>query len=86
MDIETKKTLPVLFSYEKTRILSARISQLERGASTTVTKEDLGPNTLFISKEIARKELELDIIPIKIKRTLPNGDVEYWSTNEFDIK
>lgn len=80
-----KKTTPKLFSNERTKILSIRISQLERGAKTKITRDQLG-DEVFIPRNIAIKELELDLIPMKIVRTLPDGTKEYWKTEEFDYK
>lgn len=80
-----KKTTPKLFSNERTKLLSIRISQLERGAKTKITREQLG-DIAFIPRNIALKELELDLIPMKVVRILPDGTKEYWKTEEFEYK
>lgn len=85
-EYEDKVTLPVLFDNERTKILGVRISQLNRGAFTVITRKDFGPNEKFITENIALKELEQDKIPLKIVRNLPNGDKEYWRTCEFEYK
>jgi len=81
----SKKTIPKLFPNERTKILAIRISQLERGAKTNITEKDI-PDKLYIPENIAVKELELDLIPMKIVRMLPNGTKEYWKTEEFEYK
>ena len=83
--MSSKKTIPMLFPNERTKILAIRISQLARGAKTDILETDL-PNELYIPRNIAIKELELDKIPMKIVRTLPDGTKEYWKTEEFEYK
>ena len=83
--MDSKKTIPILFSNERTKILAIRISQLERGAKTYIKETDI-PDQSYIPRNIAIKELELDKIPMKIVRTLPNGEKEYWKTEEFEYK
>jgi len=83
--MDTKKTTPILFSNERTKLLAIRISQLERGAKTKITENDI-PDESYIPRNIAIKELELDLIPMKIVRILPDGTKEYWKTDEFEFK
>ena len=73
-------TKPVLFLYERVRILGTRARQLSRGAKPMLLGvEHLSP------KEIARKELEHKMIPFIIVRTLPNGKKENWYLKELEI-
>ena len=83
--MNSKKTTPILFSNERTKLLSIRISQLERGAKTKITEDDI-PNQAYIPRNIAIKELEMDLIPMKVVRILPDGSKEYWKTEEFEYK
>ncbi len=70
---------PKLTKYEKVRILSTRTKQLAMGAPPFVknvyTKSPL---------EIAEIELSLNMIPLKIKRPMPNNTYEIWSLNELE--
>ena len=82
--MDDKRTTPILFPSERTKLLAVRISQLERGAKTQILPEDI-PNTSFIPRNIAIKELERHLIPMKVVRELPDGTKEYWKTEEFEM-
>lgn len=79
--IKTKRlSKPVLFKYEKVRILSTRARQLAQGA-----KQMIKNTTGLSSKEIALMELKQKLIPMKIIRPIPNAGVETWSLSELEI-
>jgi len=61
---------PVLTRFEKARIMGARALQLSQGAPPFIEI----PPTARTSLDIAMEELDQRIIPIVIKRVLPNGD------------
>lgn len=61
---------PVLTRFEKARIMGARALQLSLGAPTFIPI----PKGARTSLDIAMEELERRVIPIIIRRTLPNGD------------
>ena len=63
---------PVLTRFEKARIMGARALQLSLGAPPFIEI----PATAKISLDIAMEELDQRIIPIVIKRVLPNGDYQ----------
>lgn len=63
---------PTLTRFEKARILGARALQLSLGAPPFITI----PANARTSLDIALKELEDRVIPIVIKRRLPNGDYQ----------
>jgi len=71
-------TNPRLTRYEMVRILGERTKQLTMGAKALVKNI----NNLSYD-EIAIEELKLDMIPIKIKRPLPNNKIEIWDLNEL---
>ena len=71
-------TNPRLTRYEMVRILGERTKQLTMGAKALVKNS----NNLSYD-EIAVEELKLDMIPIKIKRPLPNNKIEIWDLNEL---
>ncbi len=58
--------------YEIARIIGARALQLAMGAPMLLklTEEDLG-KIRFNTVEIAKKEFEKDLLPITIRRPLP---------------
>lgn len=63
---------PILTRFEKARIMGARALQLSQGAPPFIEI----PATARTSLDIAMEELEQKIIPIVIKRRLPNGDYQ----------
>ena len=63
---------PTLTRFEKARIMGARALQLSLGAPPFIAI----PKTARISLDIAMEELEKRVIPIVIRRVLPNGDYQ----------
>ena len=63
---------PTLTRFEKARIMGARALQLSQGAPPFIEI----PKTAHTSLDIALDELEKRVIPIIIRRTLPNGDYQ----------
>ena len=74
LEIEGKILIgpPTLTRFEKARIMGARALQLSLGAPTFI---DI-PETATTSLDIAMEELEQRLIPISIRRVLPNGDFQ----------
>ena len=71
---------PTLTRFEKARIMGARALQLSQGAPPFI---DI-PVSAATSLDISMKELEERVIPITIRRVLPNGD--YQNIPLFDFK
>ena len=71
---------PTLTRFEKARIMGARALQLSLGAPPFI---DI-PVTAATSLDISMKELEERVIPITIRRVLPNGD--FQNIPLFDFK
>ena len=71
---------PTLTRFEKARIMGARSLQLSLGAPPFI---DI-PVSATTSLDISMKELEERVIPITIRRVLPNGD--YQNIPLFDFK
>ena len=71
---------PTLTRFEKARIMGARALQLSLGAPPFI---DI-PENATTSLDISIKELEKRVIPITIRRVLPNGD--YQNIPLFDFK
>jgi DNA-directed RNA polymerases I, II, and III subunit RPABC2 len=63
---------PTLTRFEKARIMGARALQLSLGAPPFIPI----PKTARISLDISMEELEQRVIPITIRRVLPNGDYQ----------
>ena len=63
---------PVLTRFEQARVMGARALQLSQGAPPFIEI----PKNARTSLDIAMEELEQRIIPIVIKRVLPNGDYQ----------
>ena len=61
-----------LTRFEKARIMGARALQLSLGAPPFIPI----PKTARISLDISMEELEQRVIPITIRRVLPNGDYQ----------
>lgn len=81
LEKENRITNPRLTRYEMVRILGERTKQLTMGAKALVKNiQDLS------YEEVAVEELKLDMIPIKIKRPLPNNKIEIWELNELSKK
>jgi len=71
---------PTLTRFEKARIMGARALQLSLGAPPFI---DI-PVNAATSLDISMRELEERVIPITIRRVLPNGD--YQNIPLFDFK
>ena len=70
---------PTLTRFEKARILGARTLQLSLGAPVFIEI----PKNATTSLEIAMEELEQRVIPIVIRRTLPNSDYQNIPIDKF---
>jgi DNA-directed RNA polymerase subunit K/omega len=71
---------PILFKYEKVRLLCDRSRQLAEGAKPMIK------NTTGLShKEIALLELKNKLIPLIIERPIPNAGSERWRLSELEI-
>ena len=70
---------PTLTRFEKARIMGARALQLSLGAPPFIQI----PKTARTSLDIAMEELERKVIPIIIRRVLPNGDYQNIPIDHF---
>ena len=71
---------PTLTRFEKARIMGARALQLSLGAPPFITV----PKEVATSLDLAYAELEKRVIPITIRRVLPNGDFQNIPIDQFD--
>tara|TARA_B100001750_G_scaffold247628_1_gene274066 strand:+ start:3837 stop:4358 length:522 start_codon:yes stop_codon:yes gene_type:complete len=70
---------PILTRFEKARIVGARALQLSLGAPMFISI----PKNTVTSLDIAMEELDQQVIPISIRRVLPNGDFQNIPLFEF---
>jgi len=70
---------PMLTRFEKARIMGARALQLSLGAPLFISV----PKDTTTSLDIAMEELNERLIPIVIRRVLPNGDYQNIPINHF---
>lgn len=71
---------PTLTRFEKARIMGARALQLSLGAPPFISI----PKEVATSLDLAYAELEKRVIPITIRRVLPNGDFQNIPIDHFD--
>ena len=71
---------PTLTRFEKARIMGARALQLSQGAPPFIPI----PETARISLDISMEELDKKVIPITIRRVLPNGDYQNIPIDYFE--
>jgi len=71
---------PTLTRFERARIMGARALQLSLGAPLFIEI----PKNATSSLEIAMEELKQRVIPIVIKRTLPNQDYQNIPLDKFE--
>ena len=71
---------PTLTRFEKARILGARALQLSLGAPPFISI----PKEVATSLDLAYTELEKRVIPITIRRVLPNGDFQNIAIDLFN--
>lgn len=76
-----RTTLPYLTKFERARILGTRAYQLSMGAPAKV--EVPGSGGPLDPLVIARKELDMGLIPIIVRRNLPDGSYEDWKLSEL---
>lgn len=79
-DVTERVTTAYLTKYERARILGTRALQISMNAPVLVTLEgETDPLT------IAQKELRERVIPLIIRRTLPDNTYEDWHIKELDV-
>lgn len=71
---QTHCTYPFLTSYERTKCISYRASQICNGGKPYI----LVPEGVTDAYEIAKMELEAKRLPFIIKRPIPDGSFEVW--------
>ena len=80
MSNKIKVTSKYLNKYERTRILGTRALQISWGSPPLVDIKDV-----IDPYEIAILELESKVLPINIRRYLPNNTYEDWKISEMEL-
>ena len=76
-------TEPYYSKYEYTTLLSLRAQQLADGASPFVPIQEFNRDDPRLVWKIAEREILEKKLPLIIRRRLPDGTSEYWSTSEL---
>lgn len=71
--------------YEYTTLLATRAQQLAEGAKPLVALDGLKQSDPMFVWNVAKREIEQRKLPFLIRRQLPNGESEYWSTQELEM-
>lgn len=72
---------PIMTIYERCAIIGYRAEQLVRGSKPLVSFDPTKEK--FNAYEIAKRELEEKVSPVKIIRKLPNNVIEEWDIIEL---
>jgi len=75
------RSVPFLTQYERTHILGKRANMLSQGARPYI----IVPEYVTDVGEIAKLELAQRRLPFIIRRTMPNGEHEYWRLSDLLI-
>ena len=78
VDADKRISLPFLSKYERASIEGIRKEQLAKGAPPMVDITDCRS-----IDDIYEKEFKNRVVPLKIRRPMPNGTVEEWSLSEL---
>jgi DNA-directed RNA polymerase I, II, and III subunit RPABC2 len=78
-------TEPYYSKYEYTTLLSLRAQQLADGAAPFVPIQEFNRDDPRLIQKIAEREILEKKLPLIIRRKLPNGTSEYWSTSELEL-
>ena len=81
--VKIKITPPMMTTFEKVKIISERVKQLDKGYKSTI-ENIIKREKIFKSHNIALREFELGKLPkYYIKREYPNKDYELWAHEDF---
>ena len=80
-----KKTIPIMTKFEKARIFGIRLQQIANGAKALIDVSKLKGTHRTIEEEIVDEELKQRKTPLIIRRILPNGVIEDWKMEDFEL-
>jgi DNA-directed RNA polymerase I, II, and III subunit RPABC2 len=72
-----RRSRPILSKYEATSIVGMRAQQIAKGSTPFIDTDDTDPI------EIATKELRAKLIPVIVRRIMPDNVSEYWRLTEL---
>lgn len=72
-----RKSRPILSKYEATSIVGMRAQQIAKGSTPFIDTDDSDPI------DIATKELKAKLIPVIVRRIMPDNTSEYWRLSEL---
>jgi DNA-directed RNA polymerase I, II, and III subunit RPABC2 len=75
------RSVPFLTQYERTHVLGKRANMLSQGARPYIAV----PEYITDVADIAKLELAQRRLPFIIRRTMPNGEHEYWRLSDLLI-
>jgi DNA-directed RNA polymerases I, II, and III subunit RPABC2 len=81
---QPRKTREFYTKYEWTYLMGVRAKQLEDGAKPLVSLEGLKTSDPLFVWNVARREIAQRKLPFLIRRQMPDGSSEYWSTQELE--
>ncbi len=73
----------ILTKYEKTTLIGVRLEQLSYGSPSTLTLEE--KKKCKTIQDIAELELKTGVIPLMLRRNLPNKTEEYWKITDLIV-
>ena len=78
-----KKTPPVMSDFEKVKVISERVMQINKGYKSNI-EDVIKEKKLIKSFDIAMEEFRLGKLPqYYVKRKNPNNTFELWSHEDF---
>jgi DNA-directed RNA polymerase I, II, and III subunit RPABC2 len=72
-----RRSRPILSKYEATTIVGMRAQQIAKGSASFIDTDDTDP------VDIATKELRAKLIPVIVRRIMPDNVSEYWRLSEL---
>ena len=72
-----RRSRPILSKYEATTIVGMRAQQIAKGSAPFIDTDESDP------VDIAMKELRAKLIPVIVRRIMPDNISEYWRLSEL---
>lgn len=82
---EPRVTRGYYTKYEYTALVAMRAQQLAEGAKPLVELTGLRTSDPLFVWNVAKREIEQRKLPFIVRRQLPDGTAEFWSTQEMEI-
>ncbi len=82
---QPRKTRGYYTKYEYTALVAMRAQQLAEGAKPLVELTGLRTSDPLFVWYVAKREIEQRKLPFLVRRQLPDGTAEFWSTQELEI-